>query len=44
MTQSDSNKKETANLMWFRENENTNYRRPIMFPDNDRHITEYTQI
>ncbi|CAG8785202.1 13793_t:CDS:1, partial [Racocetra persica] len=37
-------KKETANLTWFRENENTNYRRPIMFPDNDGHITEYTQI
>ncbi|CAG8848373.1 18373_t:CDS:1, partial [Racocetra persica] len=28
---------------WFRENENTNYRRPIMFPYDD-HITEYIQI
>ncbi|CAG8739514.1 9393_t:CDS:2 [Racocetra fulgida] len=25
-------------------NENTNFRRPIMYPDNDGHITEYTQI
>ncbi|CAG8840869.1 467_t:CDS:1, partial [Racocetra persica] len=29
---------------WFRKNENTNYRRPIMFPDDESHITEYVQI
>ncbi|CAG8771583.1 10927_t:CDS:2, partial [Racocetra persica] len=29
---------------WFRENDNTNFRRPIMYPDNDGYITEYTQI
>src|ERR1043165_1589257 len=28
---------------WFRENENTNYRRPIMYHEYD-HILEYTQI
>ncbi|CAG8820133.1 4792_t:CDS:1, partial [Racocetra fulgida] len=33
-----------ADLTWFRENENTNFRRPIMYPDDDGHITEYTQI
>ncbi|CAG8760975.1 19737_t:CDS:1 [Racocetra persica] len=37
-------KKEHANFTWFRENEKTNYRRPIMFPDNDGYIIEYTQI
>ncbi|CAG8801467.1 996_t:CDS:1, partial [Racocetra fulgida] len=37
-------KKEHANFTWFRENENTNFRRPIMYPDDDGHITEYTQI
>ncbi|CAG8714247.1 22390_t:CDS:2, partial [Racocetra persica] len=26
------------------ENKNTNFRRPIMFPDDEGHITEYTQI
>ncbi|CAG8539040.1 33054_t:CDS:2, partial [Racocetra persica] len=29
---------------WFRENENTNFRRPIMYPDDEGHITEYIQI
>ncbi|CAG8804891.1 18451_t:CDS:2, partial [Racocetra persica] len=30
---------------WFRrENENTNYRRPFMFTDDEEHITEYIQI
>ncbi|CAG8783545.1 32113_t:CDS:1 [Racocetra persica] len=33
-----------SNLTWFRENEKTNYRRPIRYPDNDGHIIEYTQI
>ncbi|CAG8840136.1 3939_t:CDS:1, partial [Racocetra persica] len=33
-----------ANLTWFRENENTNFRRPIRYPDDYGHITEYTQI
>ncbi|CAG8492158.1 36878_t:CDS:1, partial [Racocetra persica] len=39
-----SKKKQSTNFTWFRENNNTNYRRPIMYPDNDGHITEYTQI
>ncbi|CAG8836355.1 27970_t:CDS:1, partial [Racocetra persica] len=26
------------------ENENINFRRPIMFPDDEGHITEYIQI
>ncbi|CAG8489441.1 34459_t:CDS:1 [Racocetra persica] len=37
-------KKECVDFTWFRENENTNFRRPIMFPDDERHITEYIQI
>ncbi|CAG8626114.1 10281_t:CDS:2, partial [Gigaspora rosea] len=31
-------------LKWFRKNEYTNYRRPMMFPDNNGHIVEYRQI
>ncbi|RIB24441.1 hypothetical protein C2G38_2168567 [Gigaspora rosea] len=34
----------TEKLKWFYENEDTNYRRPIMFPDNNSHIIEYCQI
>ncbi|CAG8782751.1 27907_t:CDS:1, partial [Racocetra persica] len=37
-------KKERANFTWFRENEKTNFRRPIMYPDDEGHITEYIQI
>ncbi|CAG8725542.1 1065_t:CDS:1, partial [Cetraspora pellucida] len=33
-----------TNLTWFKENKNTNYRRPMMYPDDNGHITEYTQI
>ncbi|CAG8798070.1 18835_t:CDS:2, partial [Racocetra persica] len=29
---------------WFKENKKTNFRRPIIFPDNEKHITEYIQI
>ncbi|CAG8830226.1 22560_t:CDS:2, partial [Gigaspora margarita] len=29
---------------WFRDNEKQNYRKPVMFPDDDGHITEYLQI
>ncbi|RIB08146.1 hypothetical protein C2G38_2045404 [Gigaspora rosea] len=31
-------------LKWFRENKDTNYHRPMMFPDNNGHIVEYRQI
>ncbi|CAG8767585.1 24817_t:CDS:2 [Racocetra persica] len=49
MSQSDSEvikekKKKHVDLTWFRENENINFRRPIMFPNNEGHITEYIQI
>ncbi|CAG8740437.1 8764_t:CDS:2 [Cetraspora pellucida] len=33
-----------TNLTWFRENEKPNFRRPIMYSDDNEHITEYTQI
>ncbi|CAG8782932.1 35056_t:CDS:1, partial [Racocetra persica] len=33
-----------TDLTWFRENKKTNFRRPIMFPDNEGHITKYIQI
>ncbi|CAG8800759.1 23575_t:CDS:2, partial [Racocetra persica] len=39
-----SKKKQSANFTWFRENEKTNFQRPIMFPDDEGHITEYIQI
>ncbi|CAG8852757.1 30320_t:CDS:1, partial [Gigaspora margarita] len=29
---------------WFRDNEKQNYRKPVMFPNIDGHITEYLQI
>ncbi|CAG8753418.1 32372_t:CDS:2, partial [Racocetra persica] len=29
---------------WFKENENTNYRRPFIFTDDEGHITEYIQL
>ncbi|CAG8617045.1 5756_t:CDS:1, partial [Cetraspora pellucida] len=28
---------------WYRDNENMNYRRPLMYPDDNGHITEYIQ-
>ncbi|CAG8836784.1 3314_t:CDS:1, partial [Gigaspora margarita] len=31
-------------LWWFRDNEKQNYRKPVMFPDIDGHITGYLQI
>ncbi|CAG8756196.1 11109_t:CDS:1, partial [Gigaspora rosea] len=34
----------TEKLKWFRKNEYINYRYPMMFPDNNRHIVEYRQI
>ncbi|CAG8785592.1 28082_t:CDS:2, partial [Racocetra persica] len=37
-------KKKHVDHTWFRENENTNFRRLIMFPDDEGHITEYIQI
>ena len=40
----DKKVKEKADLTQFRENENTNYRRLIKYPDDDGHITKYTQI
>ncbi|CAG8840319.1 17071_t:CDS:1, partial [Cetraspora pellucida] len=29
---------------WYRDNENMNYRRPLMYLDDDGHITEYIQV
>ncbi|CAG8615740.1 7806_t:CDS:2, partial [Racocetra persica] len=40
----DSSKKPDIKLILPELNENTNFRRLIMFPDNDGYITEYTQI
>ncbi|CAG8461474.1 19654_t:CDS:1 [Racocetra persica] len=37
-------KKKHIDFTWFRENKNTNFRRPIIFPDDEGHITEYIQI
>ncbi|CAG8733908.1 12339_t:CDS:1 [Cetraspora pellucida] len=31
-------------IWWYRDNENMNYRRPLLFPDDDGHITEYIQV
>jgi hypothetical protein len=35
---------ESLKVQWYRESKITNYRRPIMYPDKNGHITEYTQI
>ncbi|CAG8728378.1 2217_t:CDS:2, partial [Cetraspora pellucida] len=34
----------TKNQTWFKENEQTNYRRSIYYPDDNKKITEYIQI
>jgi len=31
-------------IWWYRDNENMNYRRLLLFPDDNGHITEYIQV
>lgn len=35
---------EAEKIWWFRDNDQQNYRKPIMFSDNEGHITEYLYI